>query len=55
MVYEILPKDKSLSIAALASFWYLQGFDPITDFVPLLDYMVYITYDLHGQWDYNNK
>ncbi|KAF4160411.1 hypothetical protein CNMCM6069_008761 [Aspergillus lentulus] len=55
MVREILPKDKSLSIAAPASFWYLQGFDPITDFEPLLDYMVYMTYDLHGQWDYDNK
>lgn len=54
MVREALPDDKSLSIAAPASYWYLKGFDPITDFEPLLDYMIYMTYDLHGQWDYGN-
>lgn len=25
------------------------------DLVPVLDYMIYMTYDLHGQWDYGNK
>ncbi|KAJ2757050.1 hypothetical protein GGI19_000346 [Coemansia pectinata] len=45
---------KSLSIAAPASYWYLKNF-PIADMAPLLDYIVYMTYDLHGQWDYGNK
>ncbi|KAL4896950.1 glycoside hydrolase [Aspergillus ambiguus] len=54
MVREALPDDKSLSIAAPASFWYLKGFDPLSDFEPLIDYMIYMTYDLHGQWDYDS-
>ncbi|KAL0938067.1 chitinase [Colletotrichum truncatum] len=49
-----LPKDKSLSIAAPASFWYLKQF-PIKAISELLDYIVYMTYDLHGQWDAGNK
>lgn len=49
-----MPKDKSLSIAAPASFWYLKQF-PIKDIAGLLDYIVYMTYDLHGQWDAGNK
>jgi spore germination protein YaaH len=32
---------------------YLKGF-PIAQMAPLLDYIVYMTYDLHGQWDYGN-
>ncbi|KXT03331.1 hypothetical protein AC578_4004 [Pseudocercospora eumusae] len=49
-----LPKDRSLSIAAPASYWYLKAF-PIAEMAEVLDYIVYMTYDLHGQWDYNNK
>ncbi|KAJ2867412.1 hypothetical protein GGH94_000859 [Coemansia aciculifera] len=49
-----MPTGKSLSIAAPASYWYLKNF-PIADMAPLLDYIVYMTYDLHGQWDYGNK
>lgn len=49
-----LPKDKTLSIAAPASFWYLKQF-PIKAMSELLDYIVYMTYDLHGQWDAGNK
>ncbi|KAF6806557.1 chitinase [Colletotrichum plurivorum] len=49
-----LPKDKSLSIAAPASHWYLKQF-PIKAMSELLDYIVYMTYDLHGQWDAGNK
>ncbi|KAJ1946929.1 hypothetical protein GGF37_000828 [Kickxella alabastrina] len=48
-----LPTGKSLSIAAPASYWYLKGF-PIVDMSEYLDYVVYMTYDLHGQWDYGN-
>jgi hypothetical protein len=47
MVRLILPKDKTLSIAAPASFWYLKQF-PIKDMAPILDYIVFMTYDLHG-------
>ncbi|KAJ2980185.1 hypothetical protein NQ176_g2789 [Zarea fungicola] len=48
-----LPSGKTLSIAAPASFWYLKGF-PIKDISSVVDYIVYMTYDLHGQWDYGN-
>ena len=46
--------DKSLSIAAPASFWYLRPF-PIEEIAKVVDYIVYMTYDLHGQWDYGSK
>jgi chitinase len=49
-----LPSGKTLSIAAPASFWYLKSF-PIKDMATYLDYIVYMTYDLHGQWDYGNQ
>ncbi|KAJ2757055.1 hypothetical protein GGI19_000351, partial [Coemansia pectinata] len=49
-----MPAGKSLSIAAPASYWYLKNF-PIAEMAPLLDYIVYMTYDLHGQWDYGNQ
>ncbi|KAH7024682.1 uncharacterized protein B0I36DRAFT_376564 [Microdochium trichocladiopsis] len=45
---------KSLSIAAPASYWYLKQF-PIKEMAKFLDYIVYMTYDLHGQWDAGNK
>ncbi|KAF2664250.1 hypothetical protein BT63DRAFT_418375 [Microthyrium microscopicum] len=45
---------KSLSIAAPASFWYLKAM-PIEKISKVVDYIVYMTYDLHGQWDYNNR
>ncbi|KAI9162741.1 putative glycoside hydrolase family 18 protein [Paramyrothecium foliicola] len=48
------PNGKSLSIAAPASFWYLKQF-PIALMAKELDYIVYMTYDLHGQWDSGNK
>lgn len=45
--------NKSVSIAAPASYWYLQAF-PIDRIAKVIDYIVYMTYDLHGQWDYGN-
>nr|QDJ94334.1 chitinase chiC1 [Cordyceps cicadae] len=45
--------SKSVSIAAPASYWYLQAF-PIDRIAKVIDYIVYMTYDLHGQWDYGN-
>ncbi|KAH7153580.1 glycoside hydrolase superfamily [Dactylonectria macrodidyma] len=49
-----LDRSKTLSIAAPASYWYLKSF-PIAEMAKYLDYIVYMTYDLHGQWDYKNK
>lgn len=49
-----MPQGKTVSIAAPASYWYLQAF-PIADMAKVLDYIVYMTYDLHGQWDFGNK
>ncbi|KAF2261554.1 glycoside hydrolase [Lojkania enalia] len=46
--------NKSVGIAAPASYWYLKGF-PIAGISEVVDYIVYMTYDLHGQWDYGNK
>ncbi|KAH8901476.1 class V chitinase Chi100 [Thozetella sp. PMI_491] len=45
--------SKSVSIAAPASYWYLKAF-PIDRIAEAIDYIVYMTYDLHGQWDYGN-
>lgn len=42
-----LPYGISLSIAAPASYWYLRGF-PIPEIASVVDYIVYMTYDLHG-------
>lgn len=49
-----IPGDKSVSFAAPASYWYLKGF-PIKEMANLANYVVFMTYDLHGQWDYDNK
>lgn len=43
-----LATGKSLSIAAPASYWYLKSF-PIAEMSKLVDYIVYMTYDLHGE------
>ncbi|KAK3940475.1 killer toxin alpha/beta [Diplogelasinospora grovesii] len=49
-----MPAGKTISIAAPASFWYLRAF-PIAQMAQFVDYIVYMTYDLHGQWDYGNQ
>jgi GH18 family chitinase len=49
LVKSKLPSDKSLSIAAPASFWYLKQF-PIAAISKTVDYIVYMTYDLHGMY-----
>eukprot|EP01133_Synstelium_polycarpum_P008938 gene8938-10481_t len=46
-----LPKGYSMSIAAPASYWYLRSF-PIEEMAKSLDYIVFMTYDFHGQWDF---
>ncbi|KAJ4246526.1 hypothetical protein NW762_013466 [Fusarium torreyae] len=45
---------KTMSVALPAAYWYLKPF-PVKDIAPLVDYIVYMTYDLHGQWDYGNQ
>ncbi|KAI8966243.1 class 5 chitinase 1 [Daldinia sp. FL1419] len=52
-VRAVLPGQYSISIAAPASYWYLKGF-PIAAISDVVDYIIYMTYDLHGQWDYGN-
>eukprot|EP01133_Synstelium_polycarpum_P016622 gene16622-19747_t len=49
-----LPSKYSLSIASPASYWYLRAF-PIAEMSKYLDYIVFMTYDFHGQWDYDNQ
>ncbi|KAF6808855.1 Killer toxin subunits alpha/beta 5 [Colletotrichum plurivorum] len=49
-----LPAGKTHSVTAPASYWYLKQF-PIQAISLASDYIVYMTYDLHGQWDYGNK
>jgi hypothetical protein len=43
-----LPSGKTMSIAAPSSYWYLRNF-PISSMANQLDYIVYMTYDLHGK------
>lgn len=52
-VRSLLPAKSSLSIAVSASFWYLKGF-PINAIADVVDYIIYMTYNLHRQWDYNH-
>jgi hypothetical protein len=48
VVLKNLLRGKSVSIAAPASYWYLQAF-PIKTIGMIVDYIVYMTYDMHGQ------
>ncbi|THC89244.1 hypothetical protein EYZ11_011312 [Aspergillus tanneri] len=48
----LLP-GKSVSIAAASSYFYLKNF-PIEKISKVVDYIIYMTYDLHGQWDAMN-
>ncbi|KAM0339000.1 hypothetical protein ACHAPU_011101 [Fusarium lateritium] len=50
LVKRRLPSGKTLAIAAPASYWYLKAF-PIAEMSKVVDYIVYMTYDLAGQWD----
>ncbi|KAL4907339.1 hypothetical protein BDW74DRAFT_176116 [Aspergillus multicolor] len=52
-ILNLLP-GKSMSIAAPSSYWYLKQF-PIAQLSKILDYIVYMTYDLHSQWDAHNS
>jgi hypothetical protein len=35
-------------------YWYLKAF-PIKEISNIVDYIVYMTYDIHGQWDAGSK
>ncbi|KAL4789112.1 chitinase [Aspergillus venezuelensis] len=58
LAFLVVPKNllpgKSVAIAAPASYWYLKQF-PIEQTSKIVDYIVYMTYDLHGQWDAHNS
>lgn len=45
----IIPQGKSLSIAIPASYWYLRNF-PVAEISNVVDYFIYMTYDLHGRY-----
>ena len=45
---------RTVSITAPSSYWYLREF-PILALSYVVDYIVYMTYDLHGQWDYGSS
>lgn len=51
-VRDKLPSEKTVSVAVPASYWYLKGF-PIKKISDVVDYIVFMTYDLHGQWDWD--
>jgi GH18 family chitinase len=48
-----MDSKKLISVAARASYGYLKAF-PIDKIAEVVDHIVYMTYDLHGQWDYGN-
>ncbi|KAL2868080.1 glycoside hydrolase superfamily [Aspergillus lucknowensis] len=50
---KIFSRNKTVSMTAPACYWYLRVF-PLAEMWPHLDYIVYMTYDLHGQWDYGS-
>ncbi|KAI1352858.1 hypothetical protein F5Y01DRAFT_324113 [Xylaria sp. FL0043] len=53
LLRKLLGAEKSISIAAPSSYWYLKGY-PIDEIAKVVDYIVFMTYDLHGQWDSGN-
>lgn len=48
-----MPSGKTISTTAASSYWYLRAY-PIKAISQVVDYIVIMTYDLHGQWDWNN-
>ncbi|KAJ5712456.1 glycoside hydrolase [Penicillium malachiteum] len=54
-VRTLIGDDKTISIAIPASYWYLKAF-PIADLNDdVLDFFIFMSYDLHGQWDYGHS
>ncbi|KAM0276289.1 hypothetical protein ACHAQH_006919 [Verticillium albo-atrum] len=54
LVRRHMSQGKTIAIAAPASYCYLKAF-PIAEISKIVDYIIYMTYDLHGQWDVGNK
>lgn len=54
IILKTLLPGRSTAIAAPASYWYLKQF-PIQQIGTVVDYIVYMTYDLHGQWDAGSR
>lgn len=54
IIRQLLPPTKTISLAAPASFFYLQGY-PLAAMADVVDYIVYMAYDLHGAWDYGSR
>jgi Chitinase len=50
----LLPAGKTVSVATPASYYHLKNF-PIAQMASVVDYVVFMTYDLHGQWDYGSS
>ncbi|KAJ6024917.1 hypothetical protein N7540_005714 [Penicillium herquei] len=49
-----LPDGTLLSVTAPSSYWYLKAF-PIQEISEVVDYINYMTYDLHGTWDLGSE
>jgi hypothetical protein len=49
-----LMPDKELSFCAPASFWYMKQF-PVKEMAEVSDYVIYMTYDLHGQVSFPSR
>jgi GH18 family chitinase len=54
VVLKNLLPGKTVSIAAPASYHYLKQY-PIQQISRVVDYIVFMTYDLHGQWDFTGS
>lgn len=46
--------DKIISITAPGSYWYLKAF-PIAEIANVVDFITFMTYDLHGIWDLSEE
>ncbi|KAL5042360.1 hypothetical protein BDW71DRAFT_211300 [Aspergillus fruticulosus] len=51
---KIFPSGKTISVAAPATYWHLKSF-PVEEMWQHVDYLIYMTYDFHGQWDYETS
>lgn len=49
-----MPSGKTVSLTAPGSYWYLRGMT-IQNISSYVGYVAFMTYDLHGQWDYGNS
>jgi hypothetical protein len=53
LIRQNMTGQQTLSITAPALYGWLREY-PIAVISNVVDYIVYMTYDLHGQWDYDN-